>query len=59
MNRKIVMLDGFPSSREKLEEEEEEEEDVDVIPVDMSEFIKSGGPHCASAPLSRGPGPKL
>jgi N-dimethylarginine dimethylaminohydrolase len=54
LNRKVVMLDGFPSSREKLEEE-----GVDVIPVDMSEFIKSSGPYCASAPIRRGPVPKL
>ena len=53
--RKIIMLDGFPTSRKKLEEE-----GVDVITVDMSEFIKSGGgPHCASAPLTRDPGPTL
>ncbi|MGA2973026.1 MAG: arginine deiminase family protein [Candidatus Bathyarchaeia archaeon] len=52
---KIVMLDGFDSSRKMLERE-----GVDVIPVDMSEFIKSGGgPHCASAPLIRDPGPKI
>jgi N-dimethylarginine dimethylaminohydrolase len=33
---------------------------VEVIEVDMSEFIKSGGgPHCATAELIRDPGPYL
>lgn len=52
---KIVMLAGFEVTRKKLEKE-----GVDVITVDMSEFIKSGGgPHCATGPLIRQPGPKL
>jgi N-dimethylarginine dimethylaminohydrolase len=52
---KVVMLAGFENCRKKLEKE-----GVDVIPVEMSEFIKAGGgPHCATAPLIRDPGPKL
>lgn len=52
---KIVMLEDFELSKKKLEKE-----GVDVITVNMSEFIKSGGgPHCATGPLIRQPGPKL
>jgi N-dimethylarginine dimethylaminohydrolase len=52
---RVLMLDGFENSRKKLEKE-----GVDVIPVQMSEFIKAGGgPHCATAPLIRDPGPRL
>lgn len=52
---KVMMLDGFEFTRRRLEKE-----GVDVIAVDMGEFIKAGGgPHCATAPLIRDPGPKL
>jgi N-dimethylarginine dimethylaminohydrolase len=52
---KVMMLEGFSKSQKRLERE-----GVDVITVDMSEFIKSGGgPHCATAPLIRDAGPKL
>jgi len=52
---KIIMLEGFEATKKKLEKE-----GVDVITVEMSEFIKiGGGPHCASSPLIRDPGPKL
>jgi len=52
---KVVMLEGFKVSRRKLEQQ-----GVDVIPVAMEEFKKAGGgPHCATAPLIREPGPKL
>jgi N-dimethylarginine dimethylaminohydrolase len=52
---KVMMLEGFGKSQKRLERE-----GVDVITVDMSEFIKSGGgPHCATAPLIRDAGPKL
>jgi N-dimethylarginine dimethylaminohydrolase len=52
---KILMLEGFENSRKKLEKE-----GVDVIPVEMTEFIKAGGgPHCATAPLIRDSGPRL
>jgi N-dimethylarginine dimethylaminohydrolase len=52
---KIIMLEGFEATRKKLEKEA-----VEVITVNMSEFIKlGGGPHCASSPLIRDPGPKL
>lgn len=52
---KVIMLSGFPKTRTKLEKE-----GVDVIEVEMSEYIVSGGgPHCAVGPLIRQPGPKL
>ncbi len=52
---KIVMLEGSKISQKKLEKE-----GVDVITVEMSEFIESGGgPHCATAPLIRDHGPRL
>jgi len=52
---KVVMLEGFRVSRRLLERR-----GVDVIPVEMDEFKKAGGgPHCATAPLIREPGPKL
>lgn len=52
---KIVMGGDYPVTRKALEKE-----GVDVIWVNMSEFAKSGGgPHCATAPLVRQPGPKL
>lgn len=52
---KVMMLEGFGKSQKRLERE-----GVDVITVDMSEFIKSGGgPHCATAPLIRDAGPRL
>ncbi len=52
---KILMLSGFQKTRTKLEKE-----GVDVIEVEMSEYIVSGGgPHCAVGPLIRQPGPKL
>jgi N-dimethylarginine dimethylaminohydrolase len=52
---KVIMMDGFKYTKEKLEKE-----GVDVITVGMSEFIKiGGGPHCATSPLIRDPGPKL
>ena len=52
---KIVTITGFPKTRAKLEKE-----GIDVIEVEMSEFIVSGGgAHCAVGPLIRQPGPKL
>jgi N-dimethylarginine dimethylaminohydrolase len=52
---KIIMLEGFEAARKKLEKE-----GVEVTTLNMSEFIKlGGGPHCASSPLIRDPGPKL
>jgi N-dimethylarginine dimethylaminohydrolase len=52
---KVLMLDGFNGTKAKLEKE-----GVDVIGVEMSEFIKiGGGPHCATSPMIRDPGPKL
>lgn len=52
---KVLMLDGFKCTKAKLEKE-----GVDVISVGMSEFIKiGGGPHCATSPLIRDPGPEL
>lgn len=52
---KVLMLQGFENSRKKLEKA-----GVDVVPVEMNEFIKAGGgPHCATAPLIRDPGPRL
>jgi arginine deiminase len=52
---KILMLEGFENSQKKLEKE-----GVDVIPIEMTEFIKAGGgPHCATAPLIRDSGPRL
>ncbi len=52
---KIVMLEGFPETQKGLESA-----GVDCITVNMDNFILSGGgPHCASAPLIREPGPKL
>jgi N-dimethylarginine dimethylaminohydrolase len=52
---KLMMLEGFDVTQGRLERE-----GVDVIAVDMSEFIKAGGgPHCASAPLIRDRGAEL
>ncbi len=52
---KIIMLEGFEVTKKKLAKE-----GVDVITAEMSEFIKiGGGPHCATSPLIRDPGPKL
>ena len=52
---KIVMLEGFPETKKNFEKA-----GVDVIVVNMDNFILSGGgPHCATAPLIRDPGPKL
>ncbi len=52
---KIVMLEGCTVTRKRLEKE-----GVDVISVGMMEFVKvGGGPHCATAPLIRDPGPIL
>jgi N-dimethylarginine dimethylaminohydrolase len=52
---KIIMVGGLRKTRKELEKE-----GVDVIEVDLSEFVISGGgPHCATGPLIRQPGPKL
>jgi len=52
---KIVMVEGLDRARRDLEKE-----GVDVIPLPWQETEKGGGgPHCATGPLRRDPGPKL
>jgi N-dimethylarginine dimethylaminohydrolase len=51
----VVLPAGNPKTTKALRERQ-----VEVIEVDMSEFVKTGGgPHCATAGLIRDPGPYL
>jgi N-dimethylarginine dimethylaminohydrolase len=51
----VVLPAGNPKTAKALRER-----GVEVIEVDMSEFVKTGGgPHCATAGLVRDPGPLL
>jgi N-dimethylarginine dimethylaminohydrolase len=51
----VVLPAGNPKTARALRERQ-----VQVIEVDMSEFVKTGGgPHCATAGLIRDPGPLL
>lgn len=51
----VVLPAGNPKTAKALRERS-----VEVIEVDMSEFVKTGGgPHCATAGLVRDPGPLL
>jgi N-dimethylarginine dimethylaminohydrolase len=51
----VVLPTGNPVTTRALRER-----GCDVIEVDMSEFVKTGGgPHCATAGLIRDPGPFL
>jgi N-dimethylarginine dimethylaminohydrolase len=53
--RKFIMNAGCPTVRRKAEKE-----GADVIEIDLSEYVKSGGaPHCMTGPLIRDPGPLL
>lgn len=51
----VVLPAGNPKTAKALRERS-----VEVIEIDMSEFVKTGGgPHCATAGLVRDPGPLL
>jgi arginine deiminase len=51
----VVLPCGNPVTTRALRER-----GCDVIDVEMSEFVKTGGgPHCATAGLIRDPGPLL
>jgi N-dimethylarginine dimethylaminohydrolase len=52
---KIIMIAGFHQTQKMLEKE-----GVEVITIPFTEFaIHGGGPHCATGPMIRRPGPKL
>ncbi|MGE0678527.1 dimethylarginine dimethylaminohydrolase family protein [Pseudolabrys sp.] len=51
----VVLPAGNPKTAKALRER-----NIEVIEIDMSEFVKTGGgPHCATAGLVRDPGPLL
>jgi N-dimethylarginine dimethylaminohydrolase len=51
----VVLPAGNPKTAKALRERQ-----VEVVEIDMSEFVKTGGgPHCATAGLIRDPGPLL
>jgi N-dimethylarginine dimethylaminohydrolase len=52
---KIMTIAGFEKTQKKLEKA-----GVDAIPFDYTQMAPiGGGPHCATGPLIRDPGPKL
>ncbi|MFC1803004.1 dimethylarginine dimethylaminohydrolase family protein [Thermoproteota archaeon] len=52
---KILFIAGYDKTQKKLEKE-----GVDVIPCEYTQLAPlGGGPHCATGPLIREPGPKL
>lgn len=51
----VVLPSGNPKTAKALRDRQ-----IEVVEVDMSEFVKTGGgPHCATAGLIRDPGPLL